>query len=374
MASRDEDRRAFLRGACACGATLAAGGLSLPPRLAHAGLPGHPARWYKKLPLKRVECQLCPKKCRVDHTERGFCGVRENHGGDYRTLVYGRLVAMNLDPIEKKPLFHVQPGARTFSIATVGCNMDCRACQNWQISQARPEQVRSRHVPPARLVELAKGAGSQIISYTYTEPVVFLEYVIDSARLARRRGLKTCIISGGNVEVKPLKEACQVVDAIKIDLKSFNEKTYYVNNRGHLKHILRTLETVRKLGKWLEIVYLVIPTINDSAAEVKKMVRWVKRTLGRDVPVHFTRFHPDYRLKHLPPTPYSTLKRCHDIARAEGLHYPYVGNIAGRGGEDTRCPKCSLAVIERRGYTITQNRLKAGCCPKCGTKIPGIWR
>jgi pyruvate formate lyase activating enzyme len=373
MSERDtESRRQFLR--CACGSALTVAGLGLCPRPAQAGkLPGHPARWYKKLPLKRVECLLCPKRCRVDDTERGFCGVRENHGGEYRTLVYGRPCAINVDPIEKKPLFHLRPGAWTFSLATAGCNMDCKACQNWQISQSRPEQVRSYDMPPAKVVQAALRAGSKIISYTYTEPVVFLEYAIDTAVLARKQGLMNCMISGGNVEVKPLLEACKVLDAIKIDLKAFNERTYYTNNKGHLKHILRTLETIKKQGKWLEIVYLVIPTINDKEDEVRRMCRWVKRTLGKDVPVHFTRFHPDYQLKHLPPTPYSTLKRSYDIARGEGLHYPYVGNVVGRGGEDTRCPKCGRTLIERRGFTVRANHLKEGKCPHCGTRVPGVW-
>ena len=252
------DRRRFLR---AAGGAL--GGIALASRPLRAraatGLPGHPARFYKKLPLKRVECQLCPKLCRVDDTERGFCGVRENVGGEYRTLVYGRACAMNVDPIEKKPLFHFLPGAWTFSIATAGCNMDCKACQNWQISQSRPEQVRSYDLPPEKLCQAALRAGSRIVTYTYTEPVVFLEYVIDSARAGRRLGLRNCMVTSGNVEVAPLKEACAVLDAVKVDLKSFSEDTYLKQCKGHLKPILRTLETIRKLGRWLEIVYLVDP-------------------------------------------------------------------------------------------------------------------
>ncbi len=367
---REDDRRQFIKHLCCAALGTACWGA---PQIGHAGLPGHPARFYKKLPLKRVECQLCPKLCRVDNTERGFCGVRENHGGDYRTLVYGRPCAVNVDPIEKKPLFHLMPGSWTFSIATAGCNMDCKACQNWQLSQSRPEQVRSHHMPPAKVVASAKKSGSKIISYTYTEPVVFLEYALDTARLARKQGLMNCMITGGNVEVPPLKEACRVMDAIKVDLKSFSEDTYVKMCKGHLKHILRTLETIKKQGRWLEIVYLVIPTINDGEDEVKKMSRWVKKTLGPDVPVHFTRFHPDYQLKHLPPTPYSTLKRCHEIGRAEGLHYPYVGNLPGKGGEDTRCPGCHKTVIRRRGFSVRSNKLKHGKCPWCGTAVAGVW-
>jgi pyruvate formate lyase activating enzyme len=365
------DRRRFLRVA---GGAL--GGIALGRPIttrAATALPGHPARFYRKLPLKRVECQLCPKLCRVDDTERGFCGVRENVGGEYRTLVYGRPCAMNVDPIEKKPLFHFLPGAWTFSIATAGCNMDCKACQNWQISQSRPEQVRSYDLPPEKVALAALRAGSRIVTFTYTEPVVFLEYVIDSAKAGRRLGLRNCMVTSGNVEVAPLKEACAVLDAIKVDLKAFSEDTYLKHCKGHLKPILRSLETIRKLGRWLEIVYLVIPTVNDSEKEVRAMSRWVKSTLGPEVPLHLTRFHPDYQLKHLPPTPYSTLKRCHEIAIAEGLHYAYVGNLPGRGGEDTRCPKCKKTLIERVGFRVSSNLLKDGKCPGCGTAIPGFW-
>ncbi len=365
-----ESRRTFL---CqAGGAALGLAALGLPCR-AWAGLPGHPARFWRKLPGRRVECQLCPKLCRVDDTERGFCGVRENHGGEYRTLVWGRAVARNLDPIEKKPLFHFMPGALTFSIATAGCNMDCKACQNWQLSQSRPEQVRSIDLPPEQVALQALANGSRIISYTYTEPVVFLEYVLDTARAARRRGVRSCIVTGGAVEVAPLKEACAAVDAIKVDLKSFSEDTYAKMCKGSLKVVQRTLETIRKQGRWLEIVYLVIPTVNDSEKEVRQMARWVKATLGADVPVHLTRFHPDYQLKHLPPTPYATLRRSHEAARAEGLRYAYVGNLPGAGGEDTACPKCGKKLIERLGFTVRANVLRAGKCPGCGTAIPGVW-
>jgi len=365
-----EDRREFLR--LAGGAALCAAGLWLPGR-AEADLPGHPARFYRKLPQKRVECQLCSKLCRVDDTERGFCGVRENHGGEYRTLVYGKACAMNVDPIEKKPFFHFLPASWTFSIATAGCNMDCRACQNWQISQSRPEQVRAYDLPPERVVQQAQRNGSKIITYTYTEPVVFIEYVLDTARAARKQGLRNCMVTGGNVEVAPLKEACQVLDAIKVDLKSFTEDTYVKMCKGLLKPILRTLEVVRKEGRHLEIVYLVIPTVNDKEDEVRRMCQWVKRTLGLDVPLHFTRFHPEYQLKHLPATPYSTLKRCHEIGLAEGLRYVYVGNLPGAGGEDTVCPKCRKKVIERTGFSVKSNTLKSGACPGCGTRIPGVW-
>lgn len=374
-------RRKFLETA-ASGALLAAGigsgfslapALAAPPQSTSNSLPGHPARFYKKLPGKRVECELCAKRCRVDDTERGFCGVRENHGGDYRTLVWGRACAMNLDPIEKKPLFHFCPGAWTFSIATAGCNMDCKACQNWQISQSRPEQVRSVDLPPQKVVEATKHAGSRIVTYTYTEPVVFLEYVLDTAAVARKAGMKNCMVTGGNIEVAPLKEACAAVDAIKVDLKSFSENTYEKMCKGQLKTVLRTVENIRKFSCWLEIVYLVIPTVNDSAQELRAASQWIKANLGPDVPLHFTRFHPDYQLKHLPPTPYETLRRAFEIGREQGLHFVYVGNIPSPGAEDTLCPKCKRVLITRRGFSVTGNKLDQGKCSGCHTVIPGVW-
>lgn len=371
MENNSQPRRTFLR--YLGGSALGLAGLGLARSLEASGLPGHPARFYKKLSQKRVDCQLCPKRCRVDDTERGFCGTRENHGGEYRSLVYGKACAMNVDPIEKKPLFHFFPGSLTFSIATAGCNMDCKACQNWQISQSRPEQVRAYDLPPNQVVRAAQQVGSKIISYTYTEPVVFLEYVIDTARAAKKQGLRNCMITGGSIEVAPLKEAVQVLDAIKVDLKSFREDTYVRMCKGQLKPVLRTLETVKAMGRWLEIVYLVIPTLNDSEAEIRDMCRWIKRNLGPDVPVHLTRFYPEYQLKHLPPTPYSTLKRSHEIAQAEGLHYAYVGNLPNMGGEDTICPKCKKHVVERRGFGVLRNQLKAGKCPTCHAQIPGVW-
>lgn len=238
--------------------------------------------------------------------------------------------------------------------------------------------MRSVDLPPAKVVETTRQAGSRIVTYTYTEPTVFLEYVLDTAAAARRAGMLNCMVTGGNIEVAPLKEACAVLDAIKVDLKSFTASTYEQMCKGELKIVLRTLEQVRKFGRWLEIVYLVIPTVNDSEKELRAMSRWVKQTLGADVPLHLTRFHPDYQLKHLPPTPYEALRRGWQIARAEGLRFVYVGNVPGTvaGGvsaENTYCPKCQRLLVERRGFGVSKNVLQGGRCPDCRSVIPGVW-
>jgi pyruvate formate lyase activating enzyme len=331
------------------------------------------ARYYQKLAEKRVECQLCPNRCKVADLERGTCGVRENRGGTYMTLVHSRAVSANVDPIEKKPLFHFLPGSTAFSIATAGCNMECKFCQNWQISQYRPEQVRAMRLPPERVHEMAAAAGSRSIAYTYSEPTVYYEYMADTAALGKRTGVRSVVVSAGFIEEQPLKDLLPHVDAIKIDLKGFRQSFYDRLCRGQLKVVLRTLEIVRSAGKWLEIVVLIVPTMNDTEAEVRDMTRWVKTTLGPDVPVHFTRFHPTYRLRNLPRTPTGTLERCHEIAKAEGIHYAYLGNVPGHPAENTYCPGCGERVIERAGMAVQAVRLVGGHCPKCKRALAGVW-
>jgi len=305
------------------------------------------AKFYEKLPYKKIKCKLCPRECVIDDRERGYCGVRENRGGTYYTLVHSRVVSAHVDPIEKKPLFHFLPGAPAFSIATAGCNVNCKMCQNWEISQVRPEQVRSSYVPPPRLAALASQNQCPVIAYTYSEPVIFYEYMVDSADAGHAAGVKSVVITGGYIQQEPLQQLCRRVDAIKVDLKGFSEKFYKEVVNGELKPVLDALVTMRKLGMWTEIVYLVVPTLNDTDEQFKGVARWVRSDLGLDVPVHFTRFHPEYLLKNLPPTPLETLERAKAIADAEGLHYVYVGNVPGHPGESTYCPKCRRIVVER---------------------------
>ena len=332
----------------------------------------HPARHYQRRSKGFVQCTLCPKQCYVGAGGRGYCEVRENQGGEYYTLVYGRAASVNVDPIEKKPFFHVLPGSPVFSFATAGCNFECKNCQNWQLSQARPEELPAQDLPPAKLVEAARRQGCRLIAGTYNEPTVFFEYLQDVAAEGNERGVRTTMVSAGYISREPMLELCRVLAAVKIDLKSMREKFYQANCEGTLKPVLDTIELVKGQGVWLEIVYLVIPTLNDSEKEIRDLARWVRANVGADVPLHFSRFQPAYRLKQLPPTPYETLDRCHKAARAEGLHYVYVGNIA-HAAESTFCPNCGKVVIGRQGYRITGNHLRDGRCEFCQHPIPGIW-
>ena len=336
-------------------------------------LPVREASWYKKLPESRVECQLCPRACQVADAERGGCGVRENRGGTYYTLVHSLACSVHLDPIEKKPFFHVLPGAQALSYATAGCNVECKFCQNWEISQFRPEQVRSQYLPPETLVEVARRNGVPLLSATYSEPVVFWEYVRDTAIAGRRLGVRSTVVSNGYAQEQALKDVLPLLAAMKVDLKAFTERFYRDLVRGELKPVLKALEVIKASGTWLEIVVLLVPGQNDSEGEVRDLSRWVKANLGAEVPVHFTRFHPTYRLTNLPPTPVPTLERAWQVAKAEGLAFPYLGNVPGHPGENTTCPGCGKQLIRRVGFQVLDNVLASGKCPQCKRAIPGVW-
>jgi pyruvate formate lyase activating enzyme len=336
-------------------------------------LPAREASWYKKLPESRVECQLCPRGCQVADAERGGCGVRENRGGTYYTLVHSLACSVHLDPIEKKPFFHVLPGAQALSYATAGCNVECKFCQNWEISQFRPEQVRSQYLPPETLAEYARSNGVRLLSATYSEPVVFWEYVRDTAIAGRRLGVRSTVVSNGYAQEQALKDVLPLLAAMKVDLKAFSERFYHELVRGELKPVLKALEVIKASGTWLEIVVLLIPGQNDSEQEIRDLSRWVKANLGAEVPVHFTRFHPTYRLTNLPPTPIPTLERAWQVAKAEGLLFPYMGNVPGHPGENTTCPGCGTRLIRRVGFQVLDNAMVGGKCPQCKRAIPGVW-
>lgn len=351
----------------------AAGPPPVGARLGSDELPAREASWWRSLGEKRVECQLCPRGCQVADQERGACGVRENRGGTYLTLVHGAACSVHLDPIEKKPFFHVLPGAKALSFATAGCNVECKFCQNWEISQFRPEQVPAQYLPPDALASLARQAGAPLLSATYSEPVVFWEYVRDTALAGRRLGVRTTVVSNGYIQEAPLKEVLPHLAAVKVDLKSFREEFYRDVVRGELKPVLKALETIRAAGVWLEIVVLLIPTLNDTEAEVRNLCRWVRATLGPEVPIHFTRFHPTYRLTNLPVTPVASLERAWTVGKGEGLQFVYVGNLPGHPGESTVCPGCGTVVIRRFGFQVLEKKLTRGACSACGRAIPGLW-
>jgi len=376
------DRRAFLKCALASGAALSTCDLarslvaipsSADPQKQDDSQFTVEAKFFEKLENKKIKCKLCPRECTVGDKERGYCGVRENHGGTYYSLVHSRVCAAHIDPVEKKPLFHYLPGTLAFSLATAGCNVNCKFCQNWDISQVRPEQVPAQYAPPNLVADLAKQNGCPTIAYTYSEPVVFSEYVMDAADAGHQAGVRSVVVSNGYIQEEALKAAYGKMDAVKIDLKAFSESYYKDVVAGELKPVLDTLVTLRKMGKWTEIVYLVVPTLNDSDAEFRGLAHWVKANLGQDVPLHFTQFHPEYLLKNLPITPVPTLERAKAIADAEGLHYVYIGNVPGHPAESTYCPKCRRIVVERVGMMAKQMLIRKGSCPFCGQQIPGLW-
>jgi pyruvate formate lyase activating enzyme len=374
------DRRRFLQlAAIPCAACAVASCLRpiSPVPLQAAILPQNDeaveARFYGKLASGNVQCKLCPRQCVVAPKGRGHCNVRENRGGTYYSLVHSQLCAAHIDPIEKKPFFHFHPGTLAFSVATGGCNVNCKFCQNWEISQIVPEQLRRQYVPPSNLAAAAKQNGCPTLAYTYSEPIIASEYYLDSAEAGHRIGIKSVFVSNGFILREPLNKLCDRMDAIKIDLKAFSETYYREVVNAELRPVLDTLTTIRRRGVWMEIVYLVVPTLNDSDGEFRAMAKWVKSELGADVPVHFTRFYPLYRLKNLPPTPLETLRRAKTIADAEGLHFVYVGNVPGDPGEHTYCPKCHGVVVERTGFSVRRLQLKNGKCGFCQQPIPGLW-
>jgi len=329
--------------------------------------------YFTSLEGGEIQCGLCPHRCRVAKGKRGICRVRENRDGKYYSLVYGNPCAVHLDPIEKKPFFHVLPGTTSFSLATAGCNFQCKFCQNWEISQASPEEVISYDVPPELIIKNAKEIGARSVAYTYVEPTIFYEYMSDIGILAKKAGLLNVYHSNGFINPGPLKNLCKVLDAANIDLKGFTENFYRELCSGELTPVLETLKTLKQENVHLEITNLVIPTKNDEMPLIKEMCLWVKKELGADTPIHFSRFYPLYKLKTLPATPVSTLDKARTVALSAGLEYVYVGNVPGHEGENTFCPKCKKMIIQRTGYMVGEVNVKTGKCKYCGKPIPGIW-
>ncbi len=332
------------------------------------------ALFYRKLEGKKVQCLLCPRKCVILPGRRGFCGVRENQAGVLYSLVYERLCSMAVDPIEKKPLYHFAPGSNCLSICTVGCNLDCKFCQNWEISHPQFQNnspgeepsaagagIVGEHIPPERIVEIARKQGVEGISYTYTEPTIFFEYALDTMKLARRSGLYNCWVSNGFTSPEPVMEASRYLDAINIDIKGSESFYRKLCNAPGEAAVKRAAMLYREQGVWVEVTTLVIPGYNDSRKVLTDISRWVRKNLGPDTPIHFSRFHPQFRMRDAEPTPTRTLEMAHSIAVKEGLRYVYIGNVPGHRGETTYCPECGRPLIERHGFGVAAMRDTCTC-------------
>ena len=333
------------------------------------------ARFYDKKEDNKVKCYLCAHGCVIDPRKRGICMVRENRDGVLYSLVYGKIISQNVDPIEKKPLFHFLPGSRSYSIATVGCNFQCEHCQNFEISQwprVEKKEIPGREVTPADIVAGARDSGCASISYTYTEPTIFGEFAYDTAVLARQEGIRNVFVSNGFMTEKSAAILGEVLDADNIDLKSFSDSFYRKICKARLQPVLDTIARMKELGVWLEVTTLIIPGLNDSDQELKELAGFIKE-VGPDIPWHVSAFYPTYKMLNRPRTPAQTLRRARQIGLEAGLRYVYTGNIPGEDGEKTFCYACGALVIDRFGYTIRHNYLTDGKCAQCGAAIDGVW-
>jgi pyruvate formate lyase activating enzyme len=336
----------------------------------------HEARFYDKVEDNKVKCYLCAHGCVIDPRKRGICMVRKNLDGTLYSLVYGKIVSQNVDPIEKKPLFHFLPGSRSYSIATVGCNLQCEHCQNFEISQLprdEKKEIPGQEVTPAQIVAGARATGSASISYTYTEPTIFGEFAYDTAVLARQEGIRNVFVSNGFMSEKSGTIMAEILDADNIDLKSFSDSFYRKVCKARLQPVLDTITRMKELGVWVEVTTLVIPGLNDTDAELKEIAGFLKE-VGEDIPWHVSAFYPTHKMLNRPRTPAETLRRARQIGLEAGLRYVYTGNIPGEDGEKTFCYACGALVIDRFGFSIRQNYLKDEACAKCGTAIDGVWQ
>jgi pyruvate formate lyase activating enzyme len=329
--------------------------------------------FWRDLVADRVQCHLCFLNCVIPAGERGVCRVRENRAGRLYTLVHSRVAAWQVMPVEKDTMQHLLPGTTSFAIATASCNLRCRQCHNWRITQRYPEHVRYHDWPPEEIVERARASGSTFISGTMNEPTVFFEYLHEIFVLARQSGLKTMFRTNAMMSPEPLRALLRHTDAVSLDLKGFCDAFHRQVLGGELEPALETLRILRDSGVWFEITNLIIPTLNDDMADIQRMVEWIKENLGPDVPLHFNRFVPAFQLTHLPPTPVSTLEQAYRIARDVGMNYVYIGNVPGHPSNSTFCPRCDARLVHRTHFATLYNRIAAGACPDCGQRIAGVW-
>lgn len=345
-------------------------------QIEQAGLSMVEATWYTKLKQGEVRCELCPRLCILRPGERGYCRVRANIDGRLYLLVYGKIAAAHVDPIEKKPLFHFLPGSRAFSIATAGCDLACSFCQNWTISQIYPEEAQTETLSPQEVVDLAKRTGCPVIAYTYNEPTVFYEFMLECARLARQNGIRNVWVTAAYITPEPLRELAKYLDAANVDIKGIREEYYRKYCDGKLQPVLDAVRILREEGVFVEITNLVVPGGNDSAEDFRDLAKWIREEIGPDTVLHFSRYFPAYRMEQPGPTPQSTLEEARRIAREEGLRYVYIGNLPGEGFEDTVCPGCGRVLVQRYGYDIdwATYGIVDGACKYCGTKVSGVWQ
>lgn len=333
------------------------------------------ALFYEKLPLEVVQCHLCPHHCKIQPGKAGICGVRRNDKGKLVSLIYDKIIAIHVDPIEKKPLFHVHPGSRSFSIATVGCNFKCDFCQNYHISQIKGDRIAQfpgESLEPIEIVALAQKNHCTTIAYTYTEPTIYYELAYDCARLAHAQGLLNVFVTNGYICTEPLERIAPYMDAANVDLKGFDEKFYKNVVGGKLSAVLDTLRLMKQKNIFLEVTTLIVPTVNDDEAQLREVAQFIKDELGVETPWHISRFFPQFRMQNFPPTPERTILRARDIGLEMGLRYVYVGNLRGDGGENTNCYQCGELLIERYGFHVAVNRIREGKCPVCKAAIDGI--
>jgi pyruvate formate lyase activating enzyme len=331
------------------------------------------AMFYEKDHGGSVRCLLCPRECVIADGKRGFCRNRENREGKLYTLVYGKPSVVDIGPIEKAPLYHFIPGHFRLCLTCPSCNLRCRYCQNWHLSQSSSEEQNCSFCTPEEAVKQAQSHNLNSISFTYTEPTVYYEYLYDISSIARSRGMKTSIVSNGYIQREPLLKLLTVLDAVKIDLKGFSEEFYEEVSSATLKPVLESLITVKRENVWLEIVNLIVPTLNDDPKMIDQMCQWIKENLGQDTPLHFTRFFPNHKLTHLSPTRISTLESAYEIAKRNGLRYVYIGNVPGHIHNSTFCPSCHRKVVGRTHFDVIEMSLMDGKCKFCGFSIPGKW-
>jgi len=371
----DLSKRDFLKKSLA----LSAGFLCMAHRPLMAGNLTDDNGIYKRIAMYQEEtargimCGICPNECVLKEGELSKCNNRKVHDSKLYTLAYGNPCSVNIDPVEKKPLYHFLPGSKAFSIATAGCNLVCLNCQNWTISQISPDKTRNVDLMPQDVVSECLKSNSSSIAYTYTEPVTFYEYAYETASLAKKSGIKNIFKSNGYINKEPLKKMCKVIDAFNIDLKAFSESTYLKLTGGKLQPVLDSLKLIKDMGVWLEITNLVVPDWTDNPDDIRAMCRWLSENGFKNTPLHFSRFYPLHKLEQLPATPVGILNSAHQIATEEGLKFVYTGNLPGNEISNTRCPSCNTEVVVRQGFRVVSNTLQDGKCNKCGNVIDGVW-